>query len=98
MLKIKDFKTTVKEESTSVQLDFSDTQAEHAKISPRFYFNEISTDELPEALSVSQFAEEACVTPQAVRKMISETRLQAKKLGEQYIILRNELNRYLEIK
>lgn len=46
-------------------------------------------------LSVSQFAKEADITPQAVRKMISERRLGAEKLGEIYIIAREELDRYL---
>ena len=98
MVEIKNFKTTMKEKKASVQLDFSTTQTEHNETFSKFYFDEISTDEFPEALSVAQFAEEACVTPQAVRKMISETRLRARKLGEQYIILRDELNRYLESK
>ena len=46
-------------------------------------------------LSVSQFADEARITPQAVRKMIAEERLRAKKVGEQHVISRAELNRYL---
>lgn len=46
-------------------------------------------------LSVSQFAKEAHVSPQAVRKMINERRVSAEKLGEVYIIAREELNRYL---
>lgn len=46
-------------------------------------------------LSVSLFADEAQITPQAVRKMIVEGRLSAKKVGEQYIIDREELKQYL---
>lgn len=46
-------------------------------------------------LSVTQFAKEAHISPQAVRKMISERRLDAEKLGEAYIIAKEELNRYL---
>jgi len=46
-------------------------------------------------LSVTMFAKEAGVTPQAVRKMISEGRLTSRKVGEQHVILIEELNRYL---
>lgn len=49
-------------------------------------------------LSVTMFAKEAGVTPQAVRKMISEGRLTSRKVGEQHVILREELNRYLAAK
>lgn len=48
-----------------------------------------------EMLSVTQFADQAGVTPQGVRKMISEGRLNAVKIGEQHIILKSELERYL---
>lgn len=48
-----------------------------------------------ELLSVTEFASEADVSAQAVRKMIAEDRLHAEKVGEQYVITRNELNRYL---
>ena len=47
-------------------------------------------------LSVSEFAKEANITPQAVRKMISERRLRVNKVGEQYVIPIEDLNRYLE--
>jgi len=47
-------------------------------------------------LSVSEFANEALITPQAVRKMISESRLTATKTGNQYIIPKEELIRYLQ--
>ena len=46
-------------------------------------------------LSVSQFASLARVTPQAVRKMIAEGRLRAAKVGQQHVIVREELSRYL---
>jgi len=38
------------------------------------------------------------ITPQAVRKMITENRLEAVKMGEQYMIPYQELTRYLSIK
>ena len=55
----------------------------------------ISTRTEADLLSVSQFADEARITPQAVRKMIAEDRLRAQKVGEQHVISRDELNRYL---
>ncbi len=48
-------------------------------------------------LTVTEFAEEARITPQAVRKMISEERLEAAKMGHQYLIQKEELFRYLQI-
>lgn len=50
------------------------------------------------ALSVSMFAKKASVSPQAVRKMISEGRLKAQRIGEQYVIAEKELDRYLNEK
>ncbi len=50
---------------------------------------------MDELLSVSQFAAMAKVTPQAVRKMIAEGRLRAAKVGQQHVIVRDELARYL---
>jgi len=52
----------------------------------------------PEYLSVTQFANSCMITPQAVRKMITENRLEAVKMGEQYMIPYQELTRYLSIK
>lgn len=54
-----------------------------------------SASQLEDLLSVSQFAAMARVTPQAVRKMITEGRLRAAKVGQQHVIVRNELTRYL---
>ncbi len=54
-----------------------------------------SSDASVSVLSVSQFADAAGVTPQAVRKMISEGRLKAAKVGEQHVIAKAELNEYL---
>ncbi len=48
-------------------------------------------------LTVTEFAEEARITPQAVRKMISEERLEAAKMGHQYLIQKEELFKYLQI-
>lgn len=52
----------------------------------------------PEYLSVTQFANLCTITPQAVRKMISGMRLEAVKMGEQYMIPYSELNRYLSLR
>jgi len=52
----------------------------------------------PEYLSVREFANSCMITPQAVRKMISERRLEAVKMGEQYMIPYVELSRYLSIR
>ena len=46
-------------------------------------------------LSVTEFADEARITRQAVLKMIAENRLQANKIGEQHVISQDELDRYL---
>ena len=54
-----------------------------------------STARMDELLSVSQFASIAKITPQAVRKMIAEGRLRAAKVGQQHVIVRDELTRYL---
>lgn len=53
---------------------------------------------ITDGLTVSEFAGEARVTPQAVRKMIAEDRLFASMAGNQYLIKREELNRYLQNK
>ena len=50
---------------------------------------------MDELLSVSQFAAIANITPQAVRKMIAKGRLRAAKVGQQHVIVRDELARYL---
>lgn len=52
----------------------------------------------PEYLSVTQFANSCMITPQAVRKMIAERRLEALKMGEQYMIPYPELTRYLSVR
>ena len=54
-----------------------------------------SAARMDELLSVSQFASIAKITPQAVRKMIAEGRLRAAKVGQQHVIVRDELARYL---
>ena len=54
-----------------------------------------SAARMDELLSVSQFAAIAKVTPQAVRKMIAKGRLRAAKVGQQHVIVREELSRYL---
>lgn len=48
-------------------------------------------------MSVTEFSKEAGISRQAVIKMIIGGRLDAKKIGEQYIIQQEELVRYLQI-
>ena len=55
----------------------------------------MSAHQMDDLLSVSQFATLARVTPQAVRKMIAQGRLRAAKVGQQHVIVREELARYL---
>ena len=55
----------------------------------------MSAHQMDDLLSVSQFASIAKITPQAVRKMIAEGRLRAAKVGQQHVIVRDELTRYL---
>jgi excisionase family DNA binding protein len=52
----------------------------------------------PDYLSVREFANSCMITPQAVRKMITERRLEAVKMGEQYMIPYTELSRYLSLR
>ncbi len=58
-------------------------------------FGRPSATQMDELLSVSQFAAIARITPQAVRKMIARGRLQAGRVGQQHVIVRDELARYL---
>ena len=94
MIEIKNFQITANNQSlSSIRLN-EDIEV----IQPLPVLKVQSRDNQKQSLSVSQFAEEAKITPQAVRKMINEQRLTASKLGEQYVIPREELNRYLHIK
>ncbi len=90
MVEIKNVKITVSETCSSVR--FETRQENIQPLLPIACENNQDTD----SFSVTQFAEKAGITPQAVRKMISERRLNAKKLGEQYMISFEELNRYLQ--
>ena len=94
MVEIKNFKIKISQKASSVGFGYSDNQWDliHPVSGITNYTDEYA------CLSVSQFAKEARVTPQAVRKMISERRLNAKKVGEQYIIDREELKRYFDNK
>lgn len=92
MVEIKNFKVTINPASSLIQLN-----GQVDPIVPLASIKIKSKDER-NSLSVSQFAREAQITPQAVRKMISERRLEAVKLGEQYVIRREELVRYLQAK
>lgn len=91
MVEIKNFKIKISQEASSVGFGYNDNQWDLIEPVSGVTNN---TDEYA-SLSVSQFAKEARITPQAVRKMIGERRLSAKKVGEQYIIDRDELKRYL---
>lgn len=94
MVEIKNFKIKIIQNASLVGFGYSDNQWD--------LINPVSgvTNNIDEYtnISVTQFAREAHITPQAVRKMIVERRLSAKKVGEQYIIERQELKRYLENK
>lgn len=58
----------------------------------------VNKNELQREISVTEFANEAKISRQAVVKMISGGKLQAQKVGEQYIIDSEELVRYLKAK
>ena len=47
-------------------------------------------------ITVSEFAEDARITTQAVRKRIKKRQLVATKIGHQYLIQEKELVKYLE--
>ena len=51
---------------------------------------------LDDYLTVTQLAEKAGVTTQAVRKRIKKRQLIATKIGHQYLIQEKELVKYLE--
>lgn len=92
MVEIKNFKIKINQEASTVGFGYTDNQWDlvHPVSGITNHIDEYT------CLSVTQFAKEARITPQAVRKMISERRLNAKKVGEQYIIDREELRRYFE--
>ncbi len=69
-----------------------------AEQSPKYNLLKVSNNPIPDAISVKEFADAADITPQAVRKMISENRLKADMLGSQYVINKEELARYLQAK
>lgn len=56
---------------------------------------QVFTETSSNLLSVSEFAVLAGISRQAVLKMIAEKRVHADKVGEQHVISRNELDRYL---
>ncbi|MDO8662910.1 MAG: helix-turn-helix domain-containing protein [Candidatus Omnitrophota bacterium] len=92
MVEIKNFKATANEPFSVIRL------GSHSEGLRPLLRLEIKLGDMPSFLSVTQFAKEAGITQQAVRKMISERRLSAKMLGEQYTISREELVRYLQIR
>ncbi len=74
-------------------LSVREKEAEYKSILPMSSFTAKAAENV---LSVSQFAKEARITTQAVRKMIAEGRLHARKLGKQHTIPIEELHRYLQ--
>lgn len=53
------------------------------------------TEILENYITVSEFAEEARITSQTVRKRIKKGQLVARKMGHQYLIQEKELYEYL---
>jgi hypothetical protein len=89
MIKVSNFRLT--------QTAATDLNADREKPSVTVLPLRTSSEEsLEPVLSVTQFALEAGVTPQAVRKMIAEGRLKASKIGNQHSIPVGELVRYLQ--
>jgi len=90
MIKVRNFKIT----QVSDGKDNSFEYQKHVLVPlPKIRVEE---EERPDELSVTEFAEQAGITPQGVRKMISEDRLSALKLGKRYVINKEELVRYLQ--
>jgi len=58
----------------------------------------LDKNELRREMSVTEFANEARISRQAVVKMISSGKVRAQMIGEQYIINAEELVRYLKAK
>ena len=101
MIKIENFKVTFSDsQASSISPPEEKKEAkENAQQTLRFHIQvlkpTIYSDD-KEEISVSEFAREAGITSQAVRKMIAEGRLQAKRLGNQYAIKREDLYKYFE--
>lgn len=91
MIQIQNIKIVLSDDNSSVEFD-----CRKEPIRPMLPI-ELENEESSDVLSVAQFASKAGITPQAVRKMISERRLKAKKIGEQYVVPHSELNRYLQV-
>jgi excisionase family DNA binding protein len=88
MITVSDFKITINRKVNTEKF-----QEDKIKPLPPL---RILTDSDKNTLTVTEFAEEARITPQAVRKMISKERLGAAKMGHQYLIQKEELFRYLQ--
>ena len=91
MIKVSDLKITINK-SEKVNTEKFQLEDNFKSLQPL----RILTDFNKDTLTVTEFAEEARVTTQAVRKMISEERLEAAKMGNQYLIQKEELFRYLQ--
>jgi excisionase family DNA binding protein len=89
MVRLENFKVTCGQEVQPL-IRVADNQAPF-----RFHIHFPESD-TNEEISVSEFADEADITPQAVRKMIAEGRLQAKRLGNQYVLSKKDLYKYLQ--
>jgi excisionase family DNA binding protein len=98
MIEIKNFRISSNQNSSIAQLVYQHDQDKYNESNGIFYVIRNTTEGLPSFLTVTQFAREARITPQAVRKMIIERRVNAKKMGEQYIISREELSHYLKVR
>ncbi len=93
MLKIQNFKIT--ENNTTNSSSFKVVETRPSVDNGATLFITVSTQSPHPSLTVKEFAGKASVTPQAVRKMILEGRVDAINLGKQYLIGQEELDRYL---
>ena len=89
MIQVKNFKITTGNGALSVK----EGETEYRSVLPTSSFTAKSSGKV---LTVTQFADEAKISPQAVRKMIAEGRLMATKVGNQHTVPIAELHRYLK--
>ncbi len=99
MIQITNINTSTNGNTAFVKLCINGTEEGTASLND--VMNEIidfrvDKNELRREISVTEFANEARISRQAVVKMISGGRLKAQKVGEQYTINSDELVRYLK--
>jgi excisionase family DNA binding protein len=92
MAQVENFKITVNNVANCTSFKVTENSLNESGAA---LFITISAQASPPSLTVNEFANKASVTPQAVRKMILEGRLEAVNLGKQYLIGQDELDRYL---